>query len=178
MSSSHDAFANALAAFRGERFELDEHGSQALWFAFETDAADLEVTPTHFHVRPARHHEMSYPLAVAAGVLSFLLERFGTVGPRSIRTWIARTPIHVGRMPAWTTPARHVLAEAWTSRVVVRVREHEADLDDELPTLSERKFLKLSHACPHCHITPERYRVLSDGGLVCVACGASSKRPT
>lgn len=137
-STSTDDFARALAAFRGERFELDEHGCQALWFAFSPDAADLEITPTEFHVRPAGHHELRYAVAVAPGVLGFLLERFGTVGPRSVRTWIAPTLMRVGRFPAWTSPARHVLAEAWTSRIVVRVRDTETDLDDELPTRPER----------------------------------------
>ena len=70
-----------------------------------------------------------------------------------------------------------MLAEAWTTRVMVRIRADEAALDDELPTVSDRKFARYAHACPQCHQVPERYRVLSDGGLVCLACGSSSAKP-
>lgn len=170
-------FALVLAAFRGERFALDEHGAQALWFALETAAADLSITPEAFHIRPTGHHDMDYPLESAAGVMSFLLERVGSVGPRSIKTWIASTTIHAGRFPAWTSPARHILAEAWIARVMVRIRADESALDDELPTLSDRKFARYTHECPHCGQVPERYRVLSDGSLVCPGCGASSAKP-
>ncbi len=175
--SNAEHFARVLAAFRGERFLLDEHGAQGLWFALEPAAADLSITPEAFHIRPTGHHDMTYPLVSAPGVMSFLLERVGSVGPRSIKTWIASTTIGAGRFPKWTSPPRHVLAEAWTTRVLIRVRTEETQLDDELPTLSARKFARYAHACPHCRRVPERYRVLSDGALVCLGCGSSSVKP-
>ncbi len=178
-----ELFAGVLATFRGERFPLDDKGAQGLWFALHPTASDLTITPEAFHIRPAKHHDMEFPLACAPGILSFLLERVGSVGPRSIKTWIAPTTVKAGggpgadRFPAFTSPPRHVLAEAWTTRVMVRIRAEEAELDDELPTLAERRFARFGHACPHCREVPDRYRVLSDGALVCTKCGASSAMP-
>ena len=34
-----------------------------------------------------------------------------------------------------------------------------------------------AHPCPHCCAVPAHYRVLRDGGLICLACGASSPDP-
>jgi hypothetical protein len=170
-----DSFANVLSVFRRERFALDEHGSQALWFALDGDAADIEITPQHFRVRMPKHHDLEYSVATAAGVMSFLLA--GAIDARTVRTRIAPTTIQAGRMPAWTCPSRHVLAEAWTLRVVVRVRANAAALDEPIPAISEKIYVKLSHACVICHEVPDRYRILSDDSLVCMGCGASSARP-
>jgi hypothetical protein len=138
---SAETFARVLATFRGERFPLDEHGARCLRAALDPTATDLAVTSETFHIRPARGHDAEYPVDAAPSVLSFLLERAGTVGPRSIKTWIAPTTIRLAES-TWAAPARHVLAEAWTSRVLVRIREHEVDLDDELPTVPARKSVR------------------------------------
>ena len=184
-----ELFARVLATFRGERVPLDDQGAKGLWFALDQPASDLVVTPEVFVIRPAKRHDMEFSLECAPGILSFLLERVGTVGPRSIKTWIAPTTVKAGvaggpgagaagGFPAFMSPPRHVLAEAWTTRVMVRIRADEAELDDELPTLAERRFVRFGHPCPHCREVPDRYRVLSDGGLVCTKCGASSAMPT
>jgi hypothetical protein len=170
-----DSFANVLGVFRGQRFGLDEHGGQALWFACVDDASDMEITPQHFRVRMPKHHDLDYSVETAAGVMSFLLA--DSIDTRIVRTRITPRKIQAGRMPGWTCPSRHVLAEAWTLRVVVRLRTNEDALDEPIPDISKKIYVKLSHACTICHEVPERYRVLSDDSLVCMGCGASSARP-
>jgi hypothetical protein len=170
-----ESFANAAAVFRGKRFALDVFGSQALWFAFGDDAGDLEITPEHFRVRMPKHQPIEYKVATAAGVLSFLLA--DVIDARSVRMRIKRTKVQTDRMPEWTCPSRYVLAESWISRVVVRLRVTDAELDEAIPPITDNTFVKLSHACPHCHEVPDRYE-LARGSLVCGSCGRSSDPPS
>ena len=45
------------------------------------------------------------------------------------------------------------------------------------PLVGPPEYLTATHPCPHCTAIPDRYRKLSDGALVCMACGASSRAP-
>jgi hypothetical protein len=36
------------------------------------------------------------------------------------------------------------------------------------------EYIAGGHTCPHCGVVPERFRKLSGGSLVCLACGRSS----
>jgi hypothetical protein len=138
-SDAAQSFANVLAAFRGARFALDADGSAALWQIMNAAACDIDITPTRLVTRERPGTELEFPIESAAGVVSFVLERAGAVGPRSIRTWIAPVTIPaIADVPAWPCPSRYVLVEAWVSRIAMRVRTRETDLDEELPTLPQR----------------------------------------
>jgi len=132
-------FAHVLAAFRGARFALDADGSATLWQIMNAPACDVDITPERLVTRERPGTELEFPLEGAPGVVSFVLERTGSIGPRSVRTWIAPVTIPaIADVPAWNCPARYAMVEAWISRIAIRVRTRETDLDEELPTMPQR----------------------------------------
>lgn len=176
-------FDAVLSASRGRRFPFDALGSQMLWFMVNGCAA--EITPSSFvvpYIISGRSDH--YDLSLAPGIISFLLG--GTALPetghviRQIQLVANRT---FDGFPPWdesSLGARYVRIDDVGGRIVFRIRGSVAALaaiGPEVPVVDPVRFLVLERTCPHCGHIPERYRVLRDGSLVCLACGRSVPAP-
>jgi len=152
-------------------------GAQALFMVLGQNEADLEITPERFSIRPWGFHDMDYPLEAAPGVISLLVAGEDAYG-RMVRKHVDRFEVPPVLGPAFVGPGRYVHASAWQSRIEIRLRRHEEDLDAAVPARDEKRYIPGRRVCPHCQVMPERYRVLFDDSLVCDACGASWPRAT
>jgi hypothetical protein len=75
---------------------------------------------------------------------------------------------------------RYVRIDTTAEKTLIRVRTSEAplaDLGTDVPIEGRHRFVVLDRAGPHCGRIPERYRVLTGGSYVCLACGASMPPP-
>lgn len=181
LAACYEAVRSAL---RGGRFSLDARGSQMLWFMVQSDCA-AEITPSSFivpYIISGRSDH--YQLSLAPGIISFLLG--GTGLPRTghvIRQIHLVAPATRDGIPAWNESrlgARYVRFDDVDGRTVFRIRASEAalaELGPEVPVVDPLRFLVLERTCLHCGRIPERYRVLRDDSLVCLACGRSMPPP-
>jgi len=181
LAACYEAVRSAL---RGGRFSLDARGSQMLWFMVQSGCA-AEITPSSFivpYIISGRSDH--YQLSLAPGIISFLLG--GTGLPRTghvIRQIHLVAPATRDGIPAWNESrlgARYVRFDDIDGRTVFRIRASEAalaELGPEVPVVDPLRFLVLERTCLHCGRIPERYRVLRDDSLVCLACGRSMPPP-
>jgi hypothetical protein len=170
-------FARVLAAFAGERYPLDAGASKVMNFMLhDCSGCDATITPHDFAINfgwnYGPHH---YFMATAPAIASWLLDAVGVRGEREVRGRIAAARIPaIPPFFAWELPALHVALVAGLTEVTIRVRDSEAALATPLPEPDRTpKFATLAQPCAHCLQVPERYRVLGDGSLVCLACGRS-----
>lgn len=170
-----ESFLAVQAALRGAPVARDPGDIKMVWYMLRDErGSDAEITRREMTVWYARGGASKYFLAVAPGVVSILLA--GAVAR-------AGEPV-IRRIDPATTPldpyppcgVRHVRLDAAADRVMIRVRADEAalvGLGPDVPIEGPHRFVVLDRACPHCGQVPERYRALTDGCLVCLACGAS-----
>lgn len=178
--SNAESYDAVLGVLRGKRLAFDAATWKMLDFILNDSAGcDVEITPSSFTLAWSRNKTHSYYLWSAPGVVSFLLDGTEFPATRRLVRQLGPTTVPGGeRFPERTFEQRYVRIEALIARLVIRVRASEAALDAELPEIPARDDApRFAHACPHCARVPERYRVLSDGGLVCLACGRSSAAP-
>lgn len=120
---------------------------------------------------------------VTPGIVSFLLGGAELPATRVLTRQLgpATVPELRNRFPSWRFDARHVRIEALIGRTVIRIRSSSAGLDQPLPDPpvpdDTKRFVAADHPCPRCGKQPDRFRVLRDGGYVCILCGASSPAP-
>ena len=179
--SSGDSYEAVQGALRGEGAPLDAATAKMLWYLLEHEAGcDAEITPRSFTVWYVGRGASPYVLAVAPGVVGFLLEGEALPGPgHVIRPLGPGTIPAVAPLPPQPFGTRYVRIDASTDRTVIRIRPDAAalaDLGPEVPIEGPHRFVVGERACPHCGRVPDRYRVLGDDSLVCMACGASMPR--
>ena len=174
-----ESHAAVIAVLRGKRIPLDAGSLKMLAFLLDDPSGcDAELTPDAFTVRFGWNYgPHSYFLWCAPGALSFLLE--GTELPPTRRLTRQIGPGTLPQLgnspPDRPYPARYVRIEALVGRTLIRVREHEAALDISIvePPHDGPRFVAIPRECRHCGVVPDRYRVLGDRSLVCLACGRS-----
>ena len=196
---SPSAFDRVRAALAGERFPLDAGSTKLLFYMLERpDGCDAWLTPGRFVIQYGwhlAHHpwvEDDAPRVVswlcasapagylAAGTMPWWFpnpervseERFG-YGPDGKMARLASEPVG----PCWSYGARRVWFDATPERITLLVRDATVDPGPDAwpaPIEPPPAFLAGDHPCPHCGDVPDRYRRLSDGSLVCMACGRSS----
>jgi len=176
--SNAESYEAVQSALRGGPVSLSPSVSKMLWFMLESErGCDAEVTPRSFTVWYGTRGASQYFLSVAAGIVSFLLDGVALPETRHVIRRIGPTTVPpFPPFPSWAFGVRHVRIDAIADRTMIRVRTSEAplaDLGSEVPIEGRHQFLALDRACPHCGRTPDRYRVLSDGSHVCLACGRS-----
>lgn len=196
MSSSFDRVQAILAGTT--RISLDHLGTKVLHFMLKrNEGCNATVTPDRFYVQfgwhPSRHR---YVHEIAPRVVSWLCDAAPTsyLAGGALPGWFevtdttrieSFTSVRGGAMvrhseppgPYWTYGPRRIWFDRSPERVVIMIRDATIDPGAEsLPPPIEPpiEYLAGDHLCPHCGAVPERYRKLRDGGLVCLACGASS----
>lgn len=178
--SDERCFTRALAAFAGERYRLDAGASKVMYFmCHDPSGCDAVITPSSFEINYGWNYgPHRYFLQTAPGIVSWLLIASGACGEREVRAPIGPTTIPtIDGYPGWQMPALHVAMLEGPAQIAIRVRDTIAGLADPLPSpIVGPPFLELPHLCRHCGRVPERYRVLRDGSLVCLACGRSQPR--
>ncbi len=170
-----ECFARALAALDGVSVPLSAAGSKMLFYMLhEPEGCDAWITREGFVVQygwhPSHHH---YYSRVATEVTSWLFDELR--GRRGI--------LSAGALPAiapfiaWSYGARAVWIVATTDEIRIQIREAGSVELPEQPGSIEPpiEYVAAAWPCPSCSVTPDRYRRLRRGGLVCLACGASSK---
>ena len=176
--SSATSYQDVLAALHGEPLPFTPRTSKMLWFMLKREqGCDAEITTAGLTVWYGEGGSR-YSMPVAPGVVSFLRAGVDLSERRHLsqRMGPAIVP-EVGGFPAWGFGSRHVRLDVTDEKILIRIRTSESELSDlgpEVPIEGRPRFLILDRACPHCVQVPERYRVLSDGSLVCLACGRSS----
>ena len=146
--------------------------SKMLWYMLEQpEGCDAWLTPERFVVQYGwnlAHHP--YHREVGAEVLAWL--RRHVAGARG-ELGAGAFPM-IDQFKSWHFTARSVWIADEPDRTVIQIREATTSA---LPALIEPPPVYITGArpCPHCAAVPERYRVLRDGGHVCLACGASSR---
>jgi len=159
---------------------LDEGATKLLFFMLkQAEGCDATITADRFWIQYGWH--LAYHRYVpehAPVVLGWLRQftRDGQLGPGLLPWW---APEH-HRVPYWAFGRRNVWFDATPDRVTIYVRDAAARLDPRVlppPIEPPIEYVRLRHACPHCHTIPQRYRKLRGGGLVCLACGRSSPEP-
>jgi hypothetical protein len=175
--SDAQSYDLVLSVLRGKRVPLDP-GSRKMLSLVVCDRAgcDLEITPSSFTVSWSSERSHAYYLWCAPGLVSFLLDGMPMPPtPRLTRQLGPMTLAASDRAPRLDVEERHLRIEALDERLSIRVRDSAATLDDELPAPPPLPEPPVGHRCPHCNEIPERYRVLADRTIVCLACGRSSR---
>jgi hypothetical protein len=174
MPTPEQCFALALEAFAGRRFELGSGSGKMLRILLGGHDLDASITPSGIRLSfGGRTHD--YMPETAPAIVSWLLDAAGaqpdtreitaSIGPAEMRTY-----------GIWRLSRLHVRLSATRELIAIRVRSAAEALDVPLPLprpLPEPPYVVLPERCPHCGEVPERYRVLHDWSLVCLACGRS-----
>jgi hypothetical protein len=148
-----------------------------LHYMLESDAGcDAWITPVSFVVQYGWHlsHHRYYS-DVAVEVTSWLVERVG--GHRGVLAG-SELPA-LDPVPSWRHGARAVWIDSAPEQITILVRAATssalpATRPEPIESLRRIEYIAGSWPCPRCSRTPDRYRKLSDGTIVCLACGASS----
>src|SRR5262245_38136457 len=172
-------YADVLAVLHGRRIPLDVATWQiASFMLVDRGGCDAEITRSAFTLSWRRGELHAYARWCAPGVVSFLLQGATFPATRHLTRRLGPMTIPATvRYPMLQFDARYVRIASLDASVAIRVRDSEADLDHELAPVPPLPDPPTGHRCPHCVQVPERYRVLSDGTLVCLACGRSSPSP-
>jgi hypothetical protein len=189
MTSAPGEFAAVERVLRGERLPLDHAGSKMLMFILrDPSGCDATIDRHRFEIRydwhPTTH---PYALSVAPVVVSELLALAAVQGATTrVRARVRpRVIARIGMFPAWQFGRRLLWLDATDRTVTFSVRDAALglSLDDAVAPIPEpiglAPFVDFdpSLPCPHCHEHATRYRQLSDGSLVCQACGRSFRAP-
>ena len=166
---------------RGERIPLNAGATKTLHFILHglAQGCDATITANQFAISygPRGPHSQ-YIHDLGPVVVSWLLDAApgGKLAPGSLPWW--------GGMPGtWPYGSFGVWIKAEPECVTIRVRSTAAHSGTDEPEpfpppfVGPPEYLPGAHPCPHCAVVPDRYRKLSDGALVCMACGASSRAP-
>jgi len=174
-----ECHAAVRAALRGEPIPLQPSDTKMLWYMLHGEAgSDAAITRSSLVAWYGRGGTR-YDLRVAPGVLGFLLG--GAVvaeGRHVIRRIDGASVPRLSGFPAFGV--RYVRVDTTPEQTLIRVRTSEAplaELGPDVPIEGRHCFVVLDRACPHCGRVPERYRVLTSGAYVCLACGASMPPP-
>lgn len=178
--SNAESYAAVQSALRGEPIPLEPSHTKMLWYMLHDErGSDAEITRSRLTVWYGRGGASPYYLRVAPGVLGFLLAGVVLSETRHVIRRLA--PASVPLLPGFPAfGVRYVRIDATAEKTLIRVRTSEAplaDLGPDVPIEGRHRFVVLDRACPHCGRIPERYRVLTDGSYVCLACGASMPPP-
>ena len=169
--------ARVHAVLGGERVPLDDGATKVLSFmlreplgcdAWITDQLVVQLGP-----HSANHR---YRPELAPTIVSWLLDH------APARHLPAGTMPYWGGAPKrWSYGPSNVWIAPDVERVMIMIRDASDPADraplplPPPPIEAPPQFAIGDRACPHCAVIPERYRVLRDGGLVCLTCGASSR---
>lgn len=172
------SYQDVLAALHGAPLPLTTGTSKMLRYMLGSErGCDAEITPTDLTVWYDEGGSR-YALRVAPGIVSFLRASADLSRSRHLQRQIGPAIFpEVGEFPAWGFGSRHVRLDVTDDKILIRIRTSESELaalGPEVPIEGRHRFLVLERACPHCGQVPDRYRVLSDGSLVCLACSRSS----
>jgi len=176
------SLAQTQTVLRGERVPLDDGATKILHSIFNpvmlgADGCDVEIAPADFCLEYGTPGGRHYYMAdVAPAIVSWFLDNApaGYLPGGTLPNW-------GGMRGHWSYGPRSVWIDATDDCVMIMVRaasERRALDDRPLPAPPRLKppieLLAGTHPCPHCGVVPENYRKLRSGGLVCLACGASS----
>lgn len=177
-----ESMARAFAACDGERVPLDGGSSKVLRFMLERpEGCDAIVSRDVFEIRfgwhPSRHRYFHW---LAPAVVSKLLHLAGQPAGPNVRARLGPATIPALQFPAWSFGERLLWLDRSQESISIRVR----NVDGELlgapnvfpdPVAYELTFVNFPTAlsCPACAIESLKYRRLSDGALLCAACGRS-----
>jgi hypothetical protein len=170
-----ECFGRALAALDGTSVPLSAAGSKMLWYMLEQpEGCDAWITRERFVVQYGWHlSHHRYFSDVAVEVTSWL---FDVLGAREGVLSADALPT-IPPFMAWSYGPRAVWIAATTDKITIQIREAvSAVLPAEPPSPIEPpiEYVAGTRPCPSCGCTPDRYRRLRGGALVCLACGASS----
>lgn len=174
-----------MEAAGGRAFPLDAASSKVLRFMLsDAGGCDAIVKDSSFEIRygghPARHRyfpELAPRIVTAlrswSGMSTMATSCQATLGPAVIEP--------VESFPSWSFGRRIVWIAAAPESFTISIRDGESEPERRGPApLPQpidfaRVVLELpgTQPCPHCARSATSYRKLSDGALVCAACGRS-----
>ena len=176
---SAECFERALATLDGVCVPLSGVGSKMLRYMLDApEGCDAWITRDRFVVQYGwhlAHHR--YGSDVAPEITSWLVRELDAC--RGVLP-AGRVFARDGYPHAWRYGPRAVWIAATTDKITIQIREAiSPELPAEPPPPIEPpiEYVAATRPCPSCRHTPDRYRKLRDGGLVCLACGASSADP-
>jgi hypothetical protein len=172
------------AVLAGMRLPLDPAGAKMLHFMVKhREGCDAWLTREWFFVQYGWHlsHHRYYS-DVAPVVVSWLLETAGVTGAVEDCTTIvpASTVPAMDRLPSFRHGERALWIRASADRIDLQIRDGVSPAvlaSPPSPLEPPIEYVAGAWPCPHCRATPERFRVLRGGGVVCLACGRSSSGP-
>ncbi|HEY5921726.1 MAG TPA: hypothetical protein VIV11_08645 [Kofleriaceae bacterium] len=176
--------ARTHAVLHGERIPLDALATKTLFYMLNAfEGCDAAITADQFAITfgPRGPHSRYLP-NIAPVVVSWLLDAApsGELAAGALPWWWDKPGTWTyRRFAVWikSEPACVTLMVRATDHPGVAIDPHAAPRPFPPPLLGPPEYLTGTHPCPHCTAIPDRYRKLSDGALVCMTCGASSREP-